>query len=156
MAESLFINTLAFEFPKEPKLFYFSIEEKEGVSLTKLSHQLFPCNIKEIFPNISNADTIYTSFDWELEDFQPLPIDFSLNDNFYLIKRYYNKVLYNDLVRCNLIVEPNLITKDNHIWIQTNSDNKTTLKTAALWKNPYSSTPLLLISPQDQKHSISL
>jgi hypothetical protein len=55
--ESLFINTLAFEFPKEPKLFYFSTEDKEGISLTKLSHQLFPCNIKGIFQDISNADT---------------------------------------------------------------------------------------------------
>jgi hypothetical protein len=75
--ESLFINTLAFEFPKEPKIFYFSKEDKEGVSLTKLNHQLFPYNIKEIFPDISNADTIYTSFDWEVEGLQTLAIDFS-------------------------------------------------------------------------------
>lgn len=88
MAESLFINTLAFEFPKEPKSFYFSKEDKEGVSLTKLSNQLFPCNIKEIFPDISNTDTIYTSYEWDLEGFQSLAIDFTLNDNFYLIKRF--------------------------------------------------------------------
>jgi len=122
--ESLFINTLAFEFPKEPKIFYFSKEDKEGVSLTKLSHQLFPCNIKEIFPDISNADTIYTSFDWEVEGLQTLAIDFSESENFYLVKRFYNRVLYNDLIRCNLIVEPNRITKDNQIWIPNNSDNK--------------------------------
>jgi hypothetical protein len=41
-----------------------------------------------------------------------------------LVKRYYNRVLYNDLIRCNLIVEPNRITKDNQIWIPNNSDNK--------------------------------
>ncbi len=61
--ESLFTNALAFEFPKDPKIFYFSKKDREAVSLTKLSHQLFPCNIKEIFPDISNVDTIYTSFE---------------------------------------------------------------------------------------------
>jgi len=123
-AESLFLNTLAFEFPKEPKIFYFSKEDKQGVPLSKLNHQLFPCNIIEIFPDISNGDIIYTSFDWEIEGFQPFAIDFSKSENFYLIKRYYNKVLYNYLTRCNLIVEPNRITKDNQIWIPNNSDNK--------------------------------
>ena len=81
MPESLFINTLAFEFPKKPKTFYFSKEDKEGVSLTKLSHQVFPSNIKEIFPDITNADTIYTSFDRRLEGFQPLSIEFN-KENF--------------------------------------------------------------------------
>ena len=46
MEESLFINTLAFEFPKEPKIFYFSKEDRTDISLTRLSHQLFPVNIK--------------------------------------------------------------------------------------------------------------
>lgn len=122
--ESLFINTLAFEFPTKPKTFYFSKEDREGVSLTKLSHQLFPCNIEEIFPDISNSDTIYTSFDWELEGFLPLEIDFKLPDNYYLVKRFYNKVINHYLACCNLIVEPNRITKDNQIWIENNTDNK--------------------------------
>lgn len=34
--ESLFLNTLSFEFPKEPH-FYFSKEDKEGVILTNLN-----------------------------------------------------------------------------------------------------------------------
>ena len=124
MEESLFINTLAFEFPKQPKIFYFSKENREDVSLTKLSHQLFPDNIKEIFPDISNADTIYTSFDWELEGFQPLEISFPLQENYHLVKRYYNRVLHHFLVRHNLIVEPNRITKDNQIWFPNNADNR--------------------------------
>lgn len=74
MEESLFLNTLAFEFPKEPKIFYFSLTDKEDVSLTKLSHQLFPVKIKDIFPNITNGDTINTSFEWKLEGFHPLEI----------------------------------------------------------------------------------
>ena len=122
--ESLFIISLAFDFPKEPQTFYFSKENKEDVPLTKLNHKLFPCNIKEIFPDISNSDKIYTSFDWKLEGFQPLSIDFSDTDNYFLVKRYYNKVLHHYLVCSDLIVEPNRITKDNQIWIQNNSENK--------------------------------
>lgn len=122
--ESLFINTLAFEFPKEPKIFYFSKENKEGVALTKLSHQLFPSNIKEIFPDISNADTIYTSFDWKAEGLIPLEIDFLDRDNYYLVKRHYTRSIHHYLVCRDLIVEPNRITKDNQIWIENNSENK--------------------------------
>jgi Piwi domain. len=123
-SENLFINTLAFEFPAEPKIFYFSKEDRDDVSTTKLSHQLFPCNIKDIFPDISNSDTIYVSFDKEAEGFQPLEVDFSLSENYYLVKRYYNRVLHHYLVCQNLIVEPNLITKDNQIWVYNNAGNK--------------------------------
>lgn len=137
--ESLFINTLVFEFPKKPKTFYFSKENKEGIILTKLSHQLFPSNIKEIFPDITNGDAIYTSFDWELEGLVPLKIDFSDRDNYYLVKRYYNRIIHYYLVRNNLIVEPNRITKDNQIWIENNSENK------RMGCDRYASSHLLLI-----------
>lgn len=96
--ESLFINTLTFEFPKKPKIFYFSKEDKEGVLLTKLNHLLFPCNIKEIFPDITNADKIYTSFDWKADGLIPLEIDFADRDNYYLVKRYYNRIIHHYLV----------------------------------------------------------
>lgn len=46
MEESLFLNTLAFDFPTETKTFYFSQTDREDVSLTKLSHQLFPKSVK--------------------------------------------------------------------------------------------------------------
>lgn len=122
--ESLFINTLAFDFPKEHQTFFFSKEDKKDVPLTKLNHKLFPCNIKDVFPEISNSDTIYTSFDWDIEGFQPLSIDFTATENYFLVKRYYNKVILNYLVCSNLIVEPNYITKDNQIWVQNNAGNK--------------------------------
>ena len=117
MNESLFTNTLAFEFPKEPKIFYFSKVDKEGVSLTKLSHQLFPCNIKEIFPEISNAETIYTSFDRKLEGFYPLSIDFS-KENFAFVKRFYNREIKHYFTTKNILVEPTFI-KDNQIWLRS-------------------------------------
>lgn len=95
--ESLFLNTLAFDFPKEPQTFYFSKENKEDVPLTKLSHQLFPSNIRELYPDITNSDTIYSSFNRQLEGFQPLDVDFSLSENYYLVKRYYNRTLHHYL-----------------------------------------------------------
>lgn len=129
--ESLFINTLAFEFPTEPKTFYFSKEDKEGVSLTKLSHQLFPCNIEEIFPNISNSDTIYTSFDRKLEGFQPLSIDFR-KDNFSFIKRYYNREIKHYFTTKNILVEPTFI-KDNQIWLKSNDTTAKKIKDCVVY-----------------------
>lgn len=124
MEESLFLNTLAFEFPKEPKIFYFSKEDRKDVSLTKLSHQLFPINIKDIFPDIKNSDTIYTSFDRNVANLLPLGIDFTAPENYNLVKRHYNRKLNYFLVCQNLIVEPNRITKDNQVWILCNTDNR--------------------------------
>ena len=125
MSESLFLNTLAFQLPKEPITFYFSTENREDVRLAKLSHQLFPKAVKTYFPNIGNADTLYTSFDWHKEGLTPIEIDFN-TDNYYLIKQYYNKILNKYLVSKGLIVEPNHITKDNQIWILNNSENHRT------------------------------
>ena len=59
MEESLFLNTLAFEFPKEPKIFYFSKEDRKDVSLTKLSHQLFPAILK-IFSRTLRMTAFFT------------------------------------------------------------------------------------------------
>jgi len=157
MEESLFLNTLAFEFPKEPKIFYFSTEDREDVSLTKLSHQLFPDNIKEIFPDISNADTIYTSFDWELDGFQPLEISFP-TENFALIKRYYNREIRNHFTKRDFLVEPTFI-KDNQIWLRNTNDkphNNCTLYDKYTIKvnfNHFTNTPELVLS-YDRKANV--
>lgn len=89
-AEALFLYTLAFKFPKDPLTFYFSLSDRKDVNLTKLNHQLFQLHIKEIFPDIKNSDTIYTSFRKKIDGFQPLQIYFA-EDNFALVKRYYNR-----------------------------------------------------------------
>jgi hypothetical protein len=72
--ENLFLNTLPFDFPKEPRTFYFSLEDRTDCRLTKLTHLLFPQNIFDIFPNITNSDTLYTSFDYKIDGLQPLEI----------------------------------------------------------------------------------
>jgi len=50
--ENLFLNTITFEFLKELITFYFSTEDRADCPLTKLTHKLFPKNIKDIFPDI--------------------------------------------------------------------------------------------------------
>lgn len=71
MSESLILNTLSFNFPKEPITFYFCIEDRKNLRLTKLSHQLFPKEVKTHFPNIGNADTLYTTFTFKSESLPP-------------------------------------------------------------------------------------
>ncbi|MFA6812068.1 MAG: Piwi domain-containing protein [Bacteroidaceae bacterium] len=152
MNESLFTNTLAFEFPKEPKIFYFSRKDRKGVSLTKLSHQLFPCNIKEIFPDISNADTIYTSFDRKLEGFQSLSVNFS-KENFAFVKRFYNREIKHYFTTKNILVEPTFI-KDNQIWLRSTDVTAKKIKDCVVYDrftikvnyNHFFNTPEIVLS----------
>lgn len=118
--ENLFLNTITFEFPKEPITFYFSKEDRADCPLTKLTHTLFPQNIKDIFPDITGNDTLYTSFTRKLKDFQPLEIDFT-SENFYLIKRYYNREIRHYFTQRNKIVEPTFI-KDNQVWLRNTKE----------------------------------
>lgn len=120
MEESLILNTIAFGFPKKPVTFYFSQTDRDDVSLTKLSHQLFPVNIKEIFPDITNGDTIYTSFTRELDGFTPLEIDFA-TDNFALVKRHYNREIKHYFTSRDILVEPTFI-KDNQVWLRNTNE----------------------------------
>ena len=118
--ENLFLNTLAFEFPKEPVTFYFSLEDRTDCPLTKLNHTLFPQNIKDIFPNITNGDTFYTSFTRKLDGFLPLEINFA-TDNFALLKRHYNREIKHYFTQRNILVEPTFI-KDNQVWLRNTSE----------------------------------
>jgi len=122
--ENLFLNTLAFKFPKDPVTFYFSLTDRKNVNLTKLNHQLFPSRVKEIFPDINNRQTLYTSFTRPIDGFKPLPIDFA-DDNFALVKRYYNREIKHYFTRQNILVEPNFVN-DNQIWLRATDspDNK--------------------------------
>lgn len=114
--ENLFLNTIAFEFPAESKTYYFTMQDSQEHFLTKLSHQLFPSNIKDIFPDITNGDALFTSFDRKIESLKPLEIDFSSN-NFYLVKRYYNREIKYYFNQLGFLVEPTFI-KDNQIWLK--------------------------------------
>ncbi|MDP3643252.1 MAG: Piwi domain-containing protein [Bacteroidota bacterium] len=148
--EALFLNSIAFEFPTEPKTFYFSLTDREDVLLTKLSHQLFPNNIRDVFPNLTNGDTLYTSFTRELEGFTLLEINFA-DENFSLIKRYINREIKYYFTSRDILVEPTFI-KDNQIWLRNTyekvpvncqSYDKFTVKVNF---NHFTNTPELVLS----------
>ncbi|GHV66817.1 hypothetical protein FACS1894199_11020 [Bacteroidia bacterium] len=122
--ENLFLNTLSFEFPKEPVTFYFSLEDRTDCRLTMLKkHNLFPQNIKDIFPNIVKSDMLFTSFDRQTDGLLPLAVDFRLPENYFLVKRFYNRLISGYLKNRGLFVEPNHITKDNQAWKLNNYEN---------------------------------
>lgn len=151
-AEKLFINTLAFEFPQKPITFYFSLTEQKGVTLTKLSHQLFPTNIKEIFPDITNSHTLYTSFTRNVKGFTPLEIDFKTN-NFALVKRFYNREIKHYFTSLNILVEPTFV-KDNQVWLKATDATTKKIKDCTIYDrftlkvnyNHFSNNPELVLS----------
>lgn len=120
MSESLILNTLAFDFPKNKITFYFSNTDRNDAPLTRLSYQLFPNEIQKIFPGITTTDTIYTSFDRKLEGFTSLEIDFS-TENFALIKRYFNREIKHYFTEKDILVEPTFV-KDNQIWLRNTNE----------------------------------
>lgn len=125
--EHLFLNTLPFSFPSEPVTFYFSDEDKHlpDLHLTRLkSSQLYPLNIRSIFPKLKNGEPIYTSFDKPNDELTPLPIDFNLPQNYYLVKQYYN-ILVHRYFRANYpnhYVYTDYITHDKQIWVELPGD----------------------------------
>lgn len=123
--EELFLNTLTFEYPKEPVKFYFSVNDDAERKSTRLaSTTLVPAEIKEsqnyldLFAGVGGFKEIFTSFDLPTVGFDTVDIDFSNPENENLVKRYYNHRLkkyfryYDDVV-----ITDYGITKDIQIWI---------------------------------------
>ena len=127
--EKLFLNTLTFEYPKDPVKFYFSDKDDAGRKSTRLkSHVLVPKEVKltqkyiDLFAGCGGL-TLYTSFDLPTEGFDAIDIDFNDIENEYLVKRYYNRRLekyfkyYNDVV-----VTKSGITDDIQVWLLSNGE----------------------------------
>lgn len=124
--EKLFLNTLAFDYPEEPVLFYFApTDYAETKGLTRLkSNTLYPDNIRDIFPNLKNGDAIYTSFDEYHEGLLELPIDYHNPQNANLIKRYYNYLIYLYFRRnTSLDVVANNLIRDNQFWVRRKNED---------------------------------
>ena len=147
--ENLFLNTLAFEFPKEPVTFYFSDADRKDAHYVRLrSSVLFPDNIRSIFPELKNDDTLYTSFTKEVEGAIPLQIDFNNLSNFHLVKRYYNYKINRLFAINNILTHTNFIG-DNQVWLFVEKKCDYTLYdrfTLKINYNHYFNTPELLIS----------
>lgn len=131
MNEKLFLNTLTFEYPKEPVKLYFSDKDDAERKSTRLkSPLLIPKEVKQsnsftsLFAS-TGTPTIYTSFSSPTEGFVVIAIDFNEPQNKYFVKRYYNRLLeryfryYDDMV-----VTKSGITDDIQVWLLTNGDKK--------------------------------
>ena len=62
--------------------YYFSREDIKEEKLTQLSLLQFPANVSSLFPDLGNAEFIYTSFTRKVKGFQPFPVDFRNPDNY--------------------------------------------------------------------------
>ncbi len=95
--QKLVRNTLRFDFPTAPVTFYFATK-KDGIAapLYKLKHcTLFPAHVNNYFPDLKKNDILYTSFTTEAEGLTPIPVDFNDPNNWYLVKRFYNRLIEN-------------------------------------------------------------
>lgn len=97
--EKLFLNTLTFEYPKEPVKFYFSDKDDVEHKSTPLkSPVLVPKEVNQTQKYIDlfagcGGLTLYTTFDLPTKGFDGIDIDFNEPENENLIKRYYNRRL---------------------------------------------------------------
>lgn len=130
MAEKLYLNTLTFEYPKEPVKFYFSeTDDAERRSTRIKSHVLVPAEIKknqkyiDLFAGVGGFE-MFTSFDLPTIGFDEIEIDFHNPENEYLVKRYYNRRLekyfrhYDDVVTTT-----DGITHGLQVWLLTHGTN---------------------------------
>ena len=92
--EKLLLNSLAFEFPEEPVVFYFCHEYYSDRPLFRMASSiLWPENIRTIFPNLAEGDEIFTSFTDQYEGMKPLALDLRHEGNYYFAKRYANRLI---------------------------------------------------------------
>ncbi len=127
--EKLCLNTLTFEYPKEPVKFYFSDkDDAEHRSIRLKSPVLVPKEVKQTKKYIDlfagcGGLTLHTSFDLPTEGFDAIDINFNVIENEYLVKRYYNRRLekyfkyYNDV-----IITKSGITDDIQVWLLSNGE----------------------------------
>lgn len=125
MKEGLFLNTLTFSYPKEPVVFYFSVNDDAERKSTRLkSNVLIPKEVKRspLYDKCFTSKgklSLYTSFDLPTEGFEAIPIDFNDPENEYLVKRYYNRRLekyfyyYDD----DVVITRSGITNDLQVWV---------------------------------------
>lgn len=123
--QNLFFNALTFDFQNESKTFYFSDEPFEGAH--QIHKSLLPFNFNKVFQTF-NSDTsefAYTSFEKENENAKPITIEFE-NDNYNLIKRYYNQLIHEHFTNTNTQLHRTTFIKENQLWIPLTKDETDT------------------------------
>lgn len=125
--EKLFLNTLAFEYPKEPVKLYFSKYAKGRKCISIASPINTPKEVKDHSLFVSNpscvgeTNRIFTSFDIPHDGFEAVDIDFNNPDNEYFVKLYYRHKLETYFSRLdNIVLSSSSITHDLEVWIPSN------------------------------------
>lgn len=129
--EKLFLNTLTFDYPKEPVKFYFSEKDDAARKSTLLkSSSLVPKEVKhtqkyiDLFAGCGGL-TIHTTFDLLTEGFDAIDVDFNEPENEFLVKKYYNNRLTKYFRQCNdVVVTKSGITDDIQVWLSSDSEKK--------------------------------
>ena len=67
--ESLFLNAIRFQFPEDPKTFYF-LHTTDRINFPFLTHHNKPIELEEAFPDFKNSDKIYSTFEVETNGFK--------------------------------------------------------------------------------------
>lgn len=130
--ENLILNSLSFDYPKEPVIFYFSQNDDEKHQSTIIkSYSLIPKEVRthkkflDFSSGTGSIPQLYTTFDLPCDNFESIPIDFNDPDNEYLIKRYYHHRLERYFRKIdNIVVTKSGITNDLQVWIRSNATQK--------------------------------
>lgn len=157
--EKLLLNTLAFHFPAEPVIFYFSDTDNAEAHFTYLkSSKLFPVGISSIFPQLKKNHTLYTSFTKKVAGTQPLAVDFNNPDNFFLVKKFYNNQIQYFFAKKNLLADITFIG-DTQVWIKEKKNKVYTVFDRFTLKinfNHHLKTPELVLSYDRQAKVLNM
>jgi len=130
---ALFLNTLSFDYPKEPVTIYFSttndVEHRSDLfrSLSSLPKEVKAIEKYNSVYHGSNAtNRVFVSYCVPMDGFEPIQIDFRAPENYDFVKRYYTYRLEKYLYRFDgLIVGKSGITNDIQVCISNPQTNQT-------------------------------
>ena len=128
MNETLIFNHLDFKFPEKPVTMYFSKKNDEGhVSDKLVTWQQMPREIINLFGGCGGFDfspePVFVGYKKQFEGFEPVEIDFTVEDNATFIRRYYRQMLRMLLSRHDeLMFTKSGITDDLQVWKRSDEE----------------------------------
>lgn len=131
MNETLIFNHLNFKFPEKPVTMFFSKKNDEGRVSDKLDTlQQMPREVISLFAGCGGFDLspkpVFVGYKKQFEGFEPVEIDFTMEDNATFIRRYYRQMLKILLSRHDeLMFTKSGITDDLQVWKQSEEKVKT-------------------------------
>ena len=131
MNETLIFNHLDFKLPEKPVTMFFSKKNDERHISDKLDTlQQMPREVINLFAGYGGFDLspkpVFVGYKKQFEGFEPVEIDFTMEDNATFIRRYYRQMLKILLSRHDeLMFTKSGITDDLQVWKQSEEEVKT-------------------------------